>query len=368
LTPEDRVNEVAKFGFTERQARFLITVMLHGGVCVPRQYARFVGTAYGRRVNLFFDKLVRLGLVTVGDCVHNRARLYHVRHRSLYRAIGEPESRCRHPVPAAGAIERVMLLDGLVTQPELIWLGTEQDKVSFFGAMAPTLSEERLPHVTVGMGSRRRVRFFPERLPIGIETSGRVVFLYLVTKPIEDDFRAFLQRHGDLLRALPGWTLRFLVPPYAAAARTRFEEAARDELTACFRPALIDDLKWYFHQRQVPPEDRLSLSDLEHSWTAREAFDTPRCRVLYRRWLADGDTALEIVSSPAIAEALARGTGRIESQVLEVPYRHLSPLLKHVHSSSKGVEEGEQRGEPTSAHPQPPSIDSSVDQIDSLSA
>lgn len=27
------------------QARFLVTVMLNGGVCVPRQYAQFVGTA-----------------------------------------------------------------------------------------------------------------------------------------------------------------------------------------------------------------------------------------------------------------------------------------------------------------------------------
>jgi hypothetical protein len=32
--------------FTERQARFLVTVMLHAGVCVPRQYASFAGVAY----------------------------------------------------------------------------------------------------------------------------------------------------------------------------------------------------------------------------------------------------------------------------------------------------------------------------------
>jgi hypothetical protein len=44
---DERVQAVAKFGFTERQARFLVTVMLHAGVCVPRQYARFAGTAYG---------------------------------------------------------------------------------------------------------------------------------------------------------------------------------------------------------------------------------------------------------------------------------------------------------------------------------
>lgn len=29
MSPEDRVKAVAEFGFTERQARFLVTVMLH---------------------------------------------------------------------------------------------------------------------------------------------------------------------------------------------------------------------------------------------------------------------------------------------------------------------------------------------------
>ena len=43
MTFDERVHAVAKKGFTERQARFLTTVMLHAGVCVPRQYARFCG-------------------------------------------------------------------------------------------------------------------------------------------------------------------------------------------------------------------------------------------------------------------------------------------------------------------------------------
>ena len=54
--PEDRIKAVSNFGFKERQAGFMVTVMLSGGVCVPRQYARFIGTAYGQNVNAFFDK------------------------------------------------------------------------------------------------------------------------------------------------------------------------------------------------------------------------------------------------------------------------------------------------------------------------
>ena len=35
MTFDERVQAVAKKGFTDRQARFLVTVMLHAGVCRP---------------------------------------------------------------------------------------------------------------------------------------------------------------------------------------------------------------------------------------------------------------------------------------------------------------------------------------------
>ena len=120
MTREDRINAVADFGFTERQARFLSTVMLNGGVCVPRQYAEFVGTAYGHNVNAFFDKLVGQGFAVECPCVHNRARVYQVRYQPFYQAIGEPNSPNRKPIAAASVIERLMLLDAIVAQRELV--------------------------------------------------------------------------------------------------------------------------------------------------------------------------------------------------------------------------------------------------------
>ena len=38
MTFAERVTAVGAFGFTERQSRFLVTVMLHAGVCLGRQY------------------------------------------------------------------------------------------------------------------------------------------------------------------------------------------------------------------------------------------------------------------------------------------------------------------------------------------
>jgi hypothetical protein len=47
---------------------------------------------------------------------------------------------------------------------------------------------------------------------MGVESTGRVIFPYVVIRPVGDDFRGFVQRHGDLLRSLPEWTVRLLVP------------------------------------------------------------------------------------------------------------------------------------------------------------
>lgn len=193
---EDRVKAIAEFGFTERQAGFLVTVMLHSGVCVPRQYASFAGTAYGHNVTKFFDKLGQQDFATVCDCLHNRAVLYHVKHHALYRAIGQPHSRYRRPVAARQVFDRLMQLDAIVLHPELMWLGTEEEKVAFFGLMAPSLPRERLPHVTVGKGISQHVRFFPEDQPIAVTSTGRVVFTYVVSAGYLEEVRVPLDERG----------------------------------------------------------------------------------------------------------------------------------------------------------------------------
>lgn len=46
----DRIKMVRASCFSERQARFLVLVLKHAGVCLPRQYRRFSGLRMaGRR-------------------------------------------------------------------------------------------------------------------------------------------------------------------------------------------------------------------------------------------------------------------------------------------------------------------------------
>src|SRR5205814_3937997 len=174
MTFHERAAAIAKLGFTERQARFLTLVMLHSGVCVPRQYARFCGIVHGQKTRKFFAKLVRLGYASMYDCRHNRARIYHVIGPALYRAIDDAQSRHRRRMTLSHAVHRLMLLDALVESPDMVWLTTADDKAAHLLTLT-SIQPDDLPHVTVGERDKRTVKYFPDRLPIGIHPEGRGV-------------------------------------------------------------------------------------------------------------------------------------------------------------------------------------------------
>jgi hypothetical protein len=331
MTFDDRVKEVAARNFTERQARFLVTVMLHSGVCMMRQYCAFAGMVHGQTARDFFARLTAERFATAFDCAHKRARLYHIHNRTLYEAIGEPHTRLRKPATLARAVERVMLLDALLAAKHITWLATERDKVEHFSLrLAKVLRREELPHLEFGEGERTTVRYFPDRLPIGVESDAAGhVFLYLVTRLAPVDFRPFLHRHAELLRALPRWTIRLLAPTHFAHAVAAHVSAARQELAAPLRPVVVDELRWYFREREriVARGGLGSASDPLRFGRLARAFGAPRYRVLFRTWRRLGDSVLSGLTSRTLADAMERQTGRVESQILPRPYLHLSPLV-----------------------------------------
>ena len=345
---EQRVQAVENFGFTERQARFLVMVMLNGGVCVPRQYAAFIGTAYGRNVNAFFDKLVGQGFAVECSCVHNRARVYQVRYQPLYEAIGEPSSPNRKPIAAASVIQRLMLLDAIVAQRELVLLSTAADKVAFF-IVTCSCPPEHLPHKTVGVGANRRVQQFPDGMPIRVEGNGHPVFVFLISDWDIDELRAFLQRHADLLGSLPRWTLRIVLPPHLATLKPSVEAVVRDELANPISSMALAELRWHFEQRRDQRSAKTS-ADADRFRRTQRAFAAKRWRLLFRRWLSDGDRALNVATSPLMGDALKHGDAKIQIDILRHSYRHLSPLAGLIRARLRGVENCER----TLGRPQPP--------------
>jgi hypothetical protein len=243
---DERVRAIADMGFTERQARFLVLVMRHAGVCLPRQYAGFAGIANGgRKSNAFFARLVRRGLAAAIPCVHNRARLYHVHARSLYAAIGERSSRCRRPVPAGRTAERLMLLDAVLTTPDLDWLTTAAEKRAYLERLTRSTAPEP-PSDPPADPAPAAVRDLPGTLPIGRDGNGRVVLLFLATDPWTDRFRTFLQGHARLLRVAPTWTVRLAFPHPLEHFYSACQAVIHNELESPLDPATIGELQWFF--------------------------------------------------------------------------------------------------------------------------
>ncbi len=331
MTPDERVQAIVAKHFTERQARFLVTVMLHSGVCMRRHYCAFAGIRHGQVDINFFDRLTADKLATAFDCKHSKARIYHVHHRSLYEAIGEPHSRLRKPLALARAIENVMLLDEVIGRPGTTWLATEREKVEHFAKrVGHLLHRDEFPHLDFGDTGETTTRYFPDRLPIGVDPDHHGhVFLYLVTRRVPVDFRPFLFRHAELFRALPKWTLQLLVPAHFAEATDVYLAAARQELAAPLRSLVVDELRWYFNERRrLSAFDDSSRSvDPARYKRASRAFGAPRYRVLYRTWTRVGDRSINGLQSRVLLDAIERQTGRIECQSLTRPYLHLSPLV-----------------------------------------
>ncbi len=189
MTQEERIRAVVDCSFTERQARFLVLVMCHGGICIPRQYASFAGIANGgRRCNAFFDKLVNRGFAHEIRCVHNRARVYHVHHKPLYFLIGEASSRYRRPVSPRVAVERLMLLDAVLAVGDVEWLTNAAEKAAHLERLKAKTTDDR-PQQSTSDEGRARTSSLSSALPIAVAADGHTLLLYLASEPTTETFR-----------------------------------------------------------------------------------------------------------------------------------------------------------------------------------
>jgi hypothetical protein len=326
---EERTEAVTAFGFTERQARFLVEVLIHSGVFVERQYCTFAGITHGQKTHDFLRRLVERGYARpIQTGAPHRGRLFHVHHKPLYAAIGQRDNRHRKPMALGRMVERLMVLDAVLADRTFTWLGTEVDKRSYFiRRLQGRVALREFPHLTFGRGAEAKHRYFPDKLPIGIQADRtNHVLLYLITSPVPMDFRLFLLRHSELLRPLIGWTIRVLVPePFTKAIRI-FGHAAREELATPIAPETADGLESFFrerHQRQQGP----SQLPNERFRSASLAYRAPRFRALFRMWQQEGNPAIWAAQSCVLKDALERGDGRVEFVKLTHQYFHLSSLV-----------------------------------------
>ena len=175
------------------------------------------------------------------------------------------------------------------------------------------------------------MRFFPDKLPIGVSPDGRRhAFLYLLVHPLPHDFRVFLRRHAELLRALPAWSIQLLVPidqgdgdGRAQRLADAYEKAFRQELAAPLDAVTANELRWFWDASSLGSP---ALED-PRMRRARRIFGTPRFRALRRALELDGHRAVDVAASRSLADAIHRAEGRFERHELRRQYLHLSHLV-----------------------------------------
>src|SRR5262245_25193041 len=328
VTP-GRIEAVMRVGFTERQARFLVHVLVFSGVFIERQYRGFTGVAHGQKTHDFLSKLITNGYATpITPGALHRGRLFHVQYKPLYEAIGEPNNRNRKPASLGRFVERLMLLDAVLADHRYGWLGTEHDKRTYFReSLERDLPNDWYPHRTFGKGADKTRPFFPYKLPIAEPLRGdrRHLFLYLATREVPSEFRVFLLRYADLLKSLPEWTIRVLLPRRFRKAASLYRYAVRDAFQMPLSPQQVQELDGYFRARQgdvgPSPGPDLTLA------TARREFSAARYEALYRVWQQRGVDALRAMQIDTLRDALQRGWGRLEFADLPRQYLQLTPLI-----------------------------------------
>jgi hypothetical protein len=202
----------------------------------------------------------------------------------------------------------------VIASPEFIWLATDEEKRVHLSGMT-NIPTDKLPCEALGHGDSKRVRLFPDNVPIGIDLGNRWVLVYLATDNELDRFRSFLQRHFELFCHLPARTLPVVVPPHLKTLGDVCQQVVREELAKPIDERLVKMLRWYFKQRQAH-EQGAPIDNEEEYDEAHCAFGAAKYQVLYRRWVRLGEAALEGRSSSAIGDAIAAGVGAVETCVL----------------------------------------------------
>ncbi len=318
-------------GFSGPQTRFIVTVALHSGFCLRRQYATFAKLEYGAGMRHFLDRLVRQKLARRFDFQPDRGHVYHLHARAINDAIGQDDNRNRRHTSPALIARKLMLLDYVLGEPESDWYATEEGKVALF-ATRFGIASANLPqrvYLSRRAGTPDTVRYFIHKLPVSLSGEPPVPsFVFLAVDNTGEAFSQFLQDHRQLLSHLPAWRLVVVAPmhipgpPACTAALRRFCGALQTPRAA----EEVAQLQTYFTRRACVERDDLSFT-AENSngiiteWhEARRRYAAPEYQELYERWSAYGPSVLQDRGGEAFLRAVGDGRGKLVTHQLPLRY------------------------------------------------
>lgn len=110
-------------------------------------------------------------------------RIVHVRHHSVYRALGEPDNRNRRRAAPDKVLERLLGLDYVLEHRSERWLPTEEAKTDACraaGIRATAWPRKDYLPTAEGSNAGRAVRHFVEKWPLALDPPGRRAVITVV--------------------------------------------------------------------------------------------------------------------------------------------------------------------------------------------
>ncbi len=204
MTAQERVASIMRFGYAERQARFLELVAMHGGYFMCRHFTAYIERRPGP-ISTNFLRAVSNRNHAHSSRVARHTHIYHLTSRTLYRVMGEKYDYHR-PMHEVGTIRRRLIgLDFILSRRHWTFLAAEPDLLAFF------VDERHMPHDVLPRGRRRSpskgtasTRYFQQRDPVAISPDrSAIAFAFRDDgDATHEGFTHFLRRYAPLCQRL----------------------------------------------------------------------------------------------------------------------------------------------------------------------
>jgi hypothetical protein len=301
-----------QFGYTPRQARFLLLVALHGGYFLSRQYLAFIGGVYGKATFQFVATAIARGDVRALP-YGRQGRVFHLHAREVYAAIGQERNTNRRSAEWPEAIRKLMTLDFVLAERQARFWATEEEKVALLTELG--VHQDAWP--ARRHGPRRRAgpatfRYFVDRMPWFREPDDpRLWFTYVDAEHTLQGFETFLGQYKDLLAALPSAVTYVGRGTWPRAVEQTFRKVTGIGSSghSVSVPQFLDHCRT---RREIETGcfERLSVADIARFRDGRPQFANSVFDDLYTRWLRDGDGAMS-TAEPSATRATYTSTLRV---------------------------------------------------------
>ena len=298
MSDAERARAIEWFGYTPRQARFLLLVALHGGYFLRRQYVAFTGRPHGQAAVRF------IGAVAARDHIRvlpyrRHGHAFHLSARPIYAAIGQEHNRNRRRADWNAVVRKLMTLDFVLARPDAQFWATEEDKAALLYELG--VGRDLWParrYDSRGAGQQSTMRYFVDKMPWCRERDDdRLWFTYVDADVTLNGFETYLRQYRSLLTAASSGVI-FVSSTAASGPVQRVFETVIGSVTRSDPSSFLE----YCRLRREIEADRLrslEIAQLHRFRELRAKFATHSRDDLYQCWCRDGDETLSQFSADA---------------------------------------------------------------------